>query len=127
MGSKTPGSVESYLQTAAEHLLGLHLFVILRNPSYDIEAGADLPSSGHATATRGESKRAVQLADPIVIDLENEGPRPEDSAPCMIMTMRQRKQNQHGKIEYMRCIRNRSRRLSAFRFSCYGTVGVVDK
>ena len=41
-----------------------------------------------------------------MIELENEGPRPEDAAPCMIMTMRQGKQNQHGKIEYMGCIRN---------------------
>ena len=41
-----------------------------------------------------------------MIDLENEGPRPEDLAPFMIMTMRQGKQNQHGKIEYMGCIRN---------------------
>jgi hypothetical protein len=87
-GSKTPGSVESYLRTAAEHLLGLHLFVLLRNPSYDVEAGTDLPSSGYATVTRGESKRDVQLADLIVIDLENEGPKPGESAPYIIMTMR---------------------------------------
>ena len=42
----------------------------------------------------------------MVIDLENEGPRPGESAPCMIMTMRQGKQNQHGRIEYMGCMRN---------------------
>jgi hypothetical protein len=84
----------------------LHLFVLLRNPSYDVEAGTDLPFSGYATVTRGESKRDVQLADLIVIDLQNEGPRPGESALCMIMTMRQGKQNQHGKIEYMGCIRN---------------------
>jgi len=81
-------------------------FVLLRNPSYDIETGADLPSLGHATVTRGESRRDVLLADLIVIDLENDGPRPEDSAPYMTMTMRQGKQNQHGEIEYMGCIRN---------------------
>jgi hypothetical protein len=77
-----PGSVESYLGTAAEHLLG------------------------HATVTRGESRREVQLADLVLIDLQNEGPKPNESAPCLIMTMRQGKQNQHGKVEYMGCIRN---------------------
>jgi hypothetical protein len=77
-----PGSVESYLRTAADHLLG------------------------HATVTRGESRREVQLADLILINLENEGPKPDESAPCLIMTMRQGKQNQHGKVEYMGCIRN---------------------
>lgn len=82
MASKMPGSVESYLRTSAEHLLG------------------------HTTVTRGESRRGVQLADLILIDLENEGPKPNESAPCMIMTMRQGKQNQHGKTEYMGCIRN---------------------
>jgi hypothetical protein len=41
-----------------------------------------------------------------VIDLENEGPKQDESAPCMIMAMRQGKQNQHGKIEYMGCMRN---------------------
>jgi hypothetical protein len=41
-----------------------------------------------------------------VIDLENEGPRPAESAPCMIMTMRQGKVNQRGKVEYIGCIRN---------------------
>jgi hypothetical protein len=104
MGSKMPGSVESYLRTAAEHLLGLYsslLFVTLRISSYTY-----ISSSGHATVTRGESRRDLQLADLIVIDLENEGPRPGDLAPCMIVTMRQGKQNQHGKIEYMGCIRN---------------------
>ena len=79
---KPPGSVESCLRTAAEHLLG------------------------HATVTRGESRREAQLADLVLIDLENEGPKPNESAPCLIMTMRQGKQNQHGKVEYMGCIRN---------------------
>ena len=77
------------------------LFVTLRISSYTY-----ISSSGHATVTRGESRRDLQLADLIVIDLENEGPRPGDLAPCMIVTMRQGKQNQHGKIEYMGCIRN---------------------
>ena len=62
--SKTPGSVEFYLRTSAEHLLG------------------------HATVIWGESRREVQLADLIVIELENEGPKPDEPAPCMIMSMR---------------------------------------
>ena len=70
--TKMPGSVESYLRTAADHLLG------------------------HATVTRGENQREVRLADLILIDLQNEGPKPDESAPCLIMTMRQGKQNQHG-------------------------------
>ena len=61
---------------------------------------------GHATVTRGESRRDVQLADMILIDLENKAPRPSESVPCMIMAMRQGKQNQHGKLEYMGCLRN---------------------
>jgi len=48
----------------------------------------------------------VQLADLILIDLENEGPKSDESAPCIVMTMRQGKQNQHGKIEYMGYMRN---------------------
>lgn len=43
--SRIPGSVESYLRTAAEHLLG------------------------HATVTRGGSRWEVQLANLILIDL----------------------------------------------------------
>ena len=74
--------VKSCLQTTAEQLLG------------------------HATITCGESQRKVQLADLILIDLANEGPKPGESAPCMIMTMRQGKQNQHSKVEYMSCIQN---------------------
>ncbi|KAF2195062.1 hypothetical protein K469DRAFT_756985 [Zopfia rhizophila CBS 207.26] len=80
--SKTPSAVESHLRTAAEHLLG------------------------HATVTRGESRRDVQLADLVLIELENEGPKPNESAPCMVMLMRQGKQNQHGKVEYMGCMQN---------------------
>jgi hypothetical protein len=73
-----------------------------------IELAAFLTSLflGHATVTRGESRRDVQLADLVLIELENEGPKPDESVPCMIMTMRQGKQNQHGKIEYMGCMRN---------------------
>ncbi|KAF2186420.1 hypothetical protein K469DRAFT_455732, partial [Zopfia rhizophila CBS 207.26] len=80
--SKTPSAVESHLRTAAEHLLG------------------------HATVTQGESRRDVQLADLVLIKLENEGPKPNELAPCMVMLMRQGKQNQHGKVEYMGCMRN---------------------
>ena len=40
------------------------------------------------------------------MDLEDETPRSDETAPCMITTMRQGKQNQHGKIEYMGCMRN---------------------
>jgi hypothetical protein len=80
--SKIPGSVKSYLRTAGEYLLG------------------------YATVTRGESRRDVQLADLMLLELENKGPKPNESVPCMIMTMRQGKQNQHGKVEYMGCIRN---------------------
>jgi hypothetical protein len=61
---------------------------------------------GHATVTRGESRWEVQLADFILVNLENEGPKPDESAPCLIITMKQRKQNQHGKVEYIGCIRN---------------------
>ena len=61
---------------------------------------------GHATVTRGESRREVQLADLILVNLENEGPKPDEPAPCLIITVKQRKQNQHGKAEYMGCIRN---------------------
>jgi hypothetical protein len=77
-----PGSVKSYLRTAADHLLG------------------------HATVTRGDNRREVQLTDLVLIDLQNEGPKPDESAPCLIMTMRQGKHNQHGKVKYMGCIRN---------------------
>ena len=42
----------------------------------------------------------------ILIDLENESPRPSESVPCIMMTMRQGEQNQHGKIEYIGCLRN---------------------
>ena len=42
----------------------------------------------------------------MLIELENEGPRPDEPAPCMIMSMRQGKQNQYGKVEYMGCMRN---------------------
>ena len=69
MASEMPGSVESYLRTAAEHLLG------------------------HATVTQGESRRDVQLADLILIELENQGPKPDDLAPSMVMSRRQGKQN----------------------------------
>jgi hypothetical protein len=41
-----------------------------------------------------------------LIDLEDETPKSDETAPCMITTMRQGKQNQHGKIEYMGCMRN---------------------
>jgi hypothetical protein len=81
-------------------------FAPLRPPSYDIKGGLTYLLLGYATVTRGESKRDVELADLIMIDLENEGPRPEDLAPRVIMTMRQGKRNQHGKIEYMGCIQN---------------------
>ncbi|KAN0071567.1 hypothetical protein V8E54_010163 [Elaphomyces granulatus] len=47
-----PASVESYLRVAAEHLLG------------------------HATVTRGESRRDVQLADFVHVELEKEVPKP---------------------------------------------------
>ena len=67
---------------------------------------SNLSLLGHATVTRGENRRDVQLADLILIDLEDETPKSDESAPCMIMTMRQEKQNQHGKIEYMGCMRN---------------------
>jgi hypothetical protein len=67
---------------------------------------SNLSLLGHATVTRGENRRGVQLADLILIDLEDETPKSDESAPCMIMTMRQGKQNQHGKIEYMGCMRN---------------------
>ena len=60
---------------------------------------------GHAAVTRGENRRDVQLADLVLIDLEDETPKSDESAPYMIMTMRQGKQNQHGKIEYMGCMR----------------------
>jgi hypothetical protein len=49
---KMPASVESYLRVAAEHLLG------------------------HATVTRGESRRDVQLADFVHVELEKEVPKP---------------------------------------------------
>jgi hypothetical protein len=101
MGSKVPGSVESYLRTSAEHLLGLSSFTPLR--TYVFIRNSSL---GHTTVTRGETCRNLQLADLVVIDLENEGPRPNESAPCMITTMRQGKLNQRGKVEYMGCIRN---------------------
>ncbi len=42
----------------------------------------------------------------ILIELDNEGPKLNEPAPCMVMTMRQGKQNQHGKVEYMGCMRN---------------------
>ena len=61
---------------------------------------------GHATVTRGENRREVRPADLMLIELENEGPKPDELAPCMIMSMRQGKQNQHDKIEYMSCMRN---------------------
>jgi hypothetical protein len=61
---------------------------------------------GHATVTRGEDRRAVQLADLMLIDLENESPRPGETVPCMVQIMRQGKTNQHGKVEYMGCMRN---------------------
>jgi hypothetical protein len=38
------------------------------------------------------------------IGLQNEGLKSNESAPCLIVTMRQRKQNQHGKVEYISCI-----------------------
>lgn len=38
-GSKTPGSVESYLRTAAEHLLGPYPFAIPRNSVYHLRLG----------------------------------------------------------------------------------------
>jgi Centromere DNA-binding protein complex CBF3 subunit, domain 2 len=61
---------------------------------------------GHATVTCSKSRREVQLADLIFDNLENEGPKPDELAPCLIITMKQRKQNQHGDVEYMGCIRN---------------------
>lgn len=54
----------------------------------------------------GESRQEVQLADLMLVELENEGPRSNESAPCMIMSMRQITQNQHGKVMYMGCIGN---------------------
>ena len=42
----------------------------------------------------------------MTIDLENESPKPDEPVLCMIMTMRQGKTNQHGKLEYMGCLRN---------------------
>ena len=71
---------------------------------------------GHAAVTRGENRRDVQLADLVLIDLEDETPKSDESAPCMIMTMRQGKQNQHGKIEYMGCMRNLKRLSSRLGF-----------
>ena len=42
----------------------------------------------------------------MLIDLENEGPKPDGSTPYMITTMRQWKLNQHGKLEQMSCMQN---------------------
>ncbi|KAN0068023.1 hypothetical protein V8E54_013951 [Elaphomyces granulatus] len=58
------------------------------------------------TVTRSESRRDVQIADLVFVGLENEGPKPDEAVPCMLMSMRQGKQNQHGKVEYMGCMRN---------------------
>jgi hypothetical protein len=101
IASEMPGSVESYLRTAAEHLLG------------------------HATVTQGESRRDVQLADLILIELENEGPKPDDLAPCMVMSRRQGKRNQYGKVEYMGCMRN-ANPLSSLAFYFFSRWGKDD-
>jgi hypothetical protein len=82
-----PGSVESYLRTSAEHLLGK---LIPNRTTTDHQTDYYLVL-GHVTVTRGESRRDVQLANMILIDLENEAPRLNESVPCMIMTMRQGK------------------------------------
>ena len=50
-GSKMPGSVESYLRTAAEHLLGLYI------SPYGCRFLTR--SLGHTTVTRGENRRDI--------------------------------------------------------------------
>jgi hypothetical protein len=100
-----PSSAESYLRTSAEHLLGLCLLYYKCLNFWPAISNKHV-LLGYATVTQGESRRGVQLANLILIELENEGPKPNKSAPCMIMSMRQGKQNQHSKVEYIGCMQN---------------------
>src|SRR6266480_7155834 len=95
----TPGSAESYLRTAADHLLGLYYYHLLPGPLTDRPVG-------HSSVTRGENRRDVQLTDRMLIELEDEGPIPHEAVPCMVITMHQGKMNQFRKVEYMGCLRN---------------------
>jgi len=59
-----------------------------RSIDYREPSSASSNTYKYTRFTRGKSRRVVQLADLMLIDLENEGPKPDDSTPCMIMTMR---------------------------------------
>ena len=85
--TSTPGAVvESYLQTAADHLLSLYHYRLLPGPL------ADQPV-GYSSVTRGKNRRDIQLADLMLIELEDEGPTPHEAVPCMVMMMHQGKMN----------------------------------
>jgi len=52
------------------------------------------------------NQRDFQLADLMLLDLEHEGPKPDQTVPCLVTVMMNGKLNKHGKVEYMGCMRN---------------------
>lgn len=74
-------SVEGYLRTACDFLLG------------------------HNMLLRGENRRTVEFPDLFSLELKNEGPTP---CIAMVMIMNNGKMNQFGRLEYGIVVRNRN-------------------
>ncbi|KAN0079449.1 hypothetical protein V8E54_004663 [Elaphomyces granulatus] len=71
-----PDSVESYLRTA----------------------------SWVRTVTRGESRRDVQIVDLVLVELENEGPKPGESVPYIRLPRRREGAATASELRYSVCM-----------------------
>ena len=63
-------------------------------------------SLDYTTITQGKSRRDIQPVNPILIKLENKGPKLDELALYIIILIIQGKQNQYSKVKYIGCIRN---------------------
>jgi hypothetical protein len=60
----------------------------------------------HFMLFRGESIRRLELGDLQMVNLENEGIRPNMDCPALLAIMRQGKTNKHNRLETVGCMRN---------------------
>lgn len=59
---------------------------------------------GHHLLARGESRRFAELPDLLLLELQNEGPKP---CPALLYIMSNGKTNQNGRIEYCGLLRHK--------------------
>ena len=63
-------------------------------------------SLGYIIVTQGKSRQDIQLADFVLIKLENKGPKLDKLVLYIVILRRQGKQNQYNKVKYICYIRN---------------------